>query len=135
MAAISLIPATLLQVTSVVSNQHYSLHESLQLSALWFGFGAPIFALSFFLSTVTSGDFVAPVATWLAVVLNGYVAAALGIREMNLLAAMNGGGTVSRGPFGEWPISGLPWERLSLALTAASLLVVTSVVVTDRQDY
>lgn len=135
MAALCLIPASLLQLTSVLADQNYSLVESLQLCSLWFGFGAPIFALSFFLSAVTRGDFVAPVATWLLVVLNGYVAAALGVREMNLLAAMSGRGTVSSGPFGEWPISGLPWGSLLIALTSASLLLVISIVVTNRRDY
>lgn len=135
MAALCLTPAAFLQLSSLLTHQSYPLPESLQLSSLWFGFGAPIFALSFFLSAVASGDFVAPVATWLLVVLNGYVAAVLGIHELNLLAAMSGRGSVSRGPFGEWSLSGFPWENLLAAMTAASLLLVISVVVTNRRDY
>lgn len=133
LAALALLPAILLPILSILVGQSYPLQEALQFSILWFGFGSTIFAVAFFFSATASGEFVAPVAAYLVVMLQGYVGPAIGIEFV--LKAMSGLGTVYRDASGNLVATGLPWASLAAYSALALILFAVSGVVTQRRDF
>lgn len=133
LVALALLPAALLPVLSFLAGQAYPLGEALQYSALWFGLGSAIFALSFFLAVVASAEFVAPAATFLLLMLQGYVGPAIGMRFV--LKTMSGLGTVYGGPPGDVVVTGLPWGELIAYSASALVLLAGSGLITQRQDF
>ena len=132
-AALALLPATLLPVLSILVDQTYPLPEALQFSILWFGFGSSIFAVAFFFSVIAGGEFVAPAAAYLILMLQGYVGPAIGIQFV--LGAMSGLGTVYGGAFGNVVATGLPWASLAAYSASALILFAVSGFITQRQDF
>jgi len=133
LAAVALLPAMLLSILSILVGQTYPLSEALQFSILWFGFGSAIFAVAFFFSAIASGEFVAPAATYLMVMLQGYVAPVIGIEFV--LRAMSGLGTVYRDPSGDVVATGLPWASLAAYSASALILFAVSGLLTQRRDF
>src|SRR5665213_863919 len=62
--ALSLLPAVLLPTLSRLVGHSYSLLETLQFTALWIGYGSPIFAVAVVLSVTLGGEFVALVVAF-----------------------------------------------------------------------
>jgi hypothetical protein len=135
MAVLSLLPAFLLPLLSTLVQQSYPVSEALQFSVLWLGFGSPIFAAAFFFSVIASSEWVAPLATFLLLIFQGYFASAIGIHNGNIMAAMNGFGTVSSGPFADVMAKGFPWEGLSICGSLALVLLAISARIVQRQNY
>ena len=138
LALLSLLPAALIPTLSAMTHHSYPLSEALHFSALWFFGGLVIFALSFLLSVVTAGEYTAPVACYVAVMLHTVVAAwrPLAPYRLNLMWIM--------GEFQkmQWDASHtlllpppIAWLRMStLALIALGLFFV-ALRVTRRQDF
>lgn len=133
LAALALLPAMLLPILSILVGQTYPLPEALQFSALWFGLGSTIFAVAFFFSVIASGEFVAPVASYLILMLQGYVGPAIGIEFV--LKAMSGLGTVYRDAPGNIVATGLPWGSLAAYSASALILFAVSGFITQRRDF
>jgi len=133
LAALALLPAMLLPILSILVGQTYPLSEALQFSILWFGFGSAIFAVAFFFSVIAGGEFVAPVATYLVLMVQGYVGPAIGTEF--ILKAMSGIGTVYRGASGNVAATGLPWASLAAYSAAVLILLSVSGFVTQRRDF
>jgi len=133
LAALALLPAMLLPILSILVGQTYPLPEALQFSILWFGFGSIIFAVAFFFSVIASGEFVAPAAAYLILMLQGYVGLAIGMKFV--LEAMSGLGTVYRGASGNLVATGLPWGSLAAYSAAALILFAASGLITQRRDF
>jgi len=133
LAAAALLPAVLVPILSTLAGETYPVTEALQFSILWFGFGSIIFAVAFFFSVVAAGEFVAPAATYLILMLQGYVAPAIGIEF--LLKAMSGLDTVYRGASGNVVATGLPWISLAAYSGLALILFAVSGFITQRRDF
>lgn len=69
LAALSLLPAILIPSFSLLVHQYYPLAEALHFSILWFGCCSVIFAATFLLSVVVDGEYTAPVACYVALML------------------------------------------------------------------
>jgi ABC-type transport system involved in multi-copper enzyme maturation permease subunit len=133
LAALVLLPAMLLPLLSILVGQTYPLGEALQFSLLWFGFGSAIFAVAFFFSVIAGGEFVAPAATYLVLMLQGYVGPAIGIEF--ILRAMSGIGTVYRDASANIAPIGLPWSGLAACSASALILFGVSGAITQRRDF
>jgi len=133
LAALALLPAMLLPILSVFDGQTYPLLQALPFSILWFGFGGTVFAVAFFFSVIASGEFVAPAATYLIVMLQGYVGPAIGIEFV--LKAMSGLGTVYRDASGNVVATGLPWAALAAYSASTLILFAASGFITQRRDF
>jgi ABC-2 type transport system permease protein len=75
LAALSLLPAILIPAISALTHRSYPLATSLHFCVLWFFGGLVIFAASFLLSVATPGEYTAPVACYLALVMHTLIAA------------------------------------------------------------
>jgi len=133
LAALALLPAMLLPMLSMLVRQTFPLTDALQFSILWFGFGSAIFAVAFFFSIIAGGEFVAPAAAYLILMLQGYVGPVIGIEFV--LKAMSGLGTVYRGASGNLVATGLPWSSLAAYSASALILFAVSGFITQRRDF
>lgn len=135
---LSLLPALLIPSLSLVVHQYYPASEALHFSVLWFCCCAPLFAVSFLLSVVLSGEYTAPVACYLIFMLEVLIADWRPLRphRLNLMWTMGEFGTMHFDAHSNLVLTGaFPWMRLICLLTiAAALLAVTSRV-TQKQDF
>jgi ABC-2 type transport system permease protein len=138
LAALALLPAILIPALSAFSHRSYPLPVALHFSVLWFVGGMVIFAASFLLSVVTPGEYTAPIACYLVLVLHTFVAAwhPLSGYRLNLLSNMgefqtmrwNAEHTLLQPP----PLS---WPRISVMAFFALLLLSAAIRVTNKQDF
>ena len=89
--------------------------------------------MAFFFSVIASGEFVAPIATYLILMVQGYVGPAIGAEFV--LKAMSGLGTVYRGAAGNLVPTGLPWGSLAAYSASALILFSVSGFITQRRDF
>jgi len=138
LATLVLIPTILIPGLSTLMHRSYPLALALHFSVLWFFGGLIIFATSLLLSVTTHGEYTAPVACYLALVIHTFVAAwhPLAPYRLNLLwimgefRAMHWDATQSllQPP----PLS---WPRMSVMVLVAFVLFTAAVRVTYRQDF
>jgi hypothetical protein len=90
LVALSLLPALLIPSMSALIHQHYPFTQALHFGVLWFCCGSMIFATAFFLSVMLEGEYTAPVACFLVLMLDGLVSGWAPVRawRLNLLATM-----------------------------------------------
>jgi ABC-2 type transport system permease protein len=138
LAALALLPAILVTGLSILTHRTYPLGVALHFSVLWFFGGLIIFAVSYLLSVATQGEYTAPVAGYLVLVVHTYFAAwyRLAPYRLNLMWVMGEFRTMS------WDATHsmlqpppLPWARLSLMALFACVLLATAVRLTQRQDF
>lgn len=138
LAVLALIPAILIPPLSTLIHQSYSVSLALHFSVLWFFGGLIIFALSFFLSVVAPGEYSAPVACYLALMVEELVAGwhPLASYRLNLMWVM--------GEFGvmRWNAAHnllypppLSWLRLFVMALLALLLLSAALRITLREDF
>ena len=123
-AVLSLLPAFWIPLLSWLVQRPFPVTEALHFSPLWFVGGAMIFALAFFLSVIFKGEYTAPVACYILLMLQALLASWAPIRpyRLNLLWTM-----------AEFPT--LPWVRVLTLLLLASVLFALSMRLTQKQDF
>ncbi|KAA6459540.1 hypothetical protein DYQ86_15565 [Acidobacteria bacterium AB60] len=138
LAALASVPAILIPALSAFLHRSYPLPIALHFSVLWFFGGMIIFAASFLLSVVTPGEYTAPVACYLALVLHTFVAAwhPLAGYRLNLMWVMGEFQTM------RWNVAHtlllpppLSWLRMCVMACFALLLLSAAIRVTNKQDY
>jgi ABC-2 type transport system permease protein len=135
---LALLPAIVIPSLSALSQHSYPLPVALHFSVLWFFGGWIIFAASFLLSVVISGEYTAPVVCYLALVLHTFLAAWHPLAEyrLNLMWIMgefqtmrwNAAHSLLQPP----PLS---WLRMFVFAVSALLLFSAAIRVTDKQDF
>ncbi|MGH7783539.1 MAG: hypothetical protein ACREO5_06845, partial [Candidatus Binatia bacterium] len=138
LAVLSLLPAILIPSLSLLVYQSYPLGEALHFSILWFGCGSIIFAASFFLSVVLPGEYTAPVACYIALMLQALIAVWTPLRpyRLNLLWTMGEFGTMRWDPQLNALIGApLPWWRLLTVMLIAFGMLVFATRIAQRQDF
>lgn len=138
LAVLALLPAALLPALSPLIHQSFPVGEALHFSALWFACGTLIYSVSFFLAVVTSGEYTAPVACYVALMLHTAVAQWHPLRpyRLNLMWIMgefrtmhwDAGHTMLLPP----PLS---WSALSAMALISTALLAAAFRVTARQDF
>ena len=138
LATLALIPAILIPGLSKFTHRPYPLAVALHFSVLWFFGGLIIYAASFLLSVATPGEYTAPVACYLALVVHTLVAAwhPLASYRLNLMWIMGEFQTM------HWDAAHdllqpppLSWPRMFVITLIAFLLFSAAVRVTQRQDF
>lgn len=138
LAALSLLPALLIPPLSLLVHEYYPFAEALHFSILWFGCGLIIFAAAFLLSVLLGGEYTAPVACYIALMLEILVSNWPSFRHyrLNLMWTMGEFDTM------HWDrqhllllSDSLPWTRLlTIGLIALGMLV-SAVAVAKKQDF
>lgn len=138
LAMLALIPAILIPGLSTFTHRSYPLPVALHFGVLWFFGGLIIFAASFLLSVTTPGEYTAPVACYLALVIHTLVAAwrPLAPYRLNLMWIMGEFQTM------RWDAAHsllqpppLSWPRLFVMALVAFVLFSAAVRVMQRQDF
>jgi ABC-type transport system involved in multi-copper enzyme maturation permease subunit len=138
LALLSLLPALLIPSLSAAVHQYYPVSESLHFSMLWFCCCAPIFAASFLLSILLTGEYTAPVACYLLFMVEVLIADWRPLRphRLNLMWTMGEFGTMHLDVSSNLMVSGpLPWLRLIALISIAATLLWAGVRVTQKQDF
>lgn len=130
--ALAVVPALAIPPLSALVHQSYSIAEALRYGLLRFVCGAFIFAIAFVLSVVLRGQYTAPMACWVALLLQAQIAAWGPLRAygLNPLRTMDG----------RWDWAGstvndpLPWKGLSIMMLIALAFFAAALKVTQRQN-
>jgi ABC-type transport system involved in multi-copper enzyme maturation permease subunit len=138
LATLALLPAGLIPVLSLVTHRSFPLEEALHFSALWFCCGVVIYAASFLLSVVTSGEYTAPIAAYILLMVHTSAVQwrPLAPYRLNLLQIMgefksmrwDQGHTLLLPP-------PLPWTALFVMAMISIALFAAAIRVTQRQDF
>ncbi len=124
LAVLSFLPALLIPLLSRLAREPYRFADALHFSVLWLVCGSIIFASAYFLSVVLEGEYTAPVACYILLMLQALIASWGPLRpyRLNLMWTM-----------AEFPAT--PWERLlSLTLIAFALFALAGWR-TRKQDF
>lgn len=138
LAVLALLPAILIPSTSALTHHSYPLSVALHFSVVWYFGGLVIFATSFLLSVLAPGEYTAPVACYLLLVLHTFVAAwrPLAGYRLNVMWIMgefqnmhwNAAHTLLEPPT-------VSWSRMSGIALCAFLLFFAAIRVTQKQDF
>jgi len=138
LAALSLVPALLIPLLSRLIHQYYPLAEALHFSILWFGCCSVIFALAFLLSVVLDGEYTAPVACYVALMLEVLISNWPSLRpyRLNLMWTMGDFGIMHWDPRHNLLLSpSLPWARLMMIVLIAFGMLALAARITQKQDF
>jgi ABC-2 type transport system permease protein len=138
LALLSLLPGFLIPILSRLVQQSYPFHEAIHFSVLWFGCGSLIFAASFLLSVVLPGEYTAPVAGYIVLMLQVLIALWQPLRpyRLNLMWTMGEFGTMRWDANHSLLLTGpLPWTRLAVIIVIAAGFLGLSVKITQHQDF
>jgi ABC-type transport system involved in multi-copper enzyme maturation permease subunit len=138
LAVLALLPAVLVPSLCSVAHQSFPLSEALHFSVLWFACGLVIYSSSFFLAVVTYGEYTAPIACYLLLMIHTVAAQWHPLRpyRLNLMWRMGEFRTM------QWDQSHmfllpppLSWTALFVIALISVALFATAARVTDRQDF
>ncbi|HEX4808531.1 MAG TPA: hypothetical protein VH325_06360 [Bryobacteraceae bacterium] len=138
LAILSLLPALLIPSSSLLVHQYYPLAEALHFSILWFCCGSGIFAAAFLLSVLLGGEYTAPVACYVALMLEVLISNWPSLRpyRLNLMWTMGEFGTMHWNPEHNLLLAGpLPWPRLLTIMAIALCMLALAARITQKQDY
>ena len=123
-ALLCLLPALWIPGLSWLVHKPFPVTEALHFGLLWFSGGTLIFALAFFLSVVLKGEYTAPVACYVVLMLQALLASWAPLRpyRLNLLWTM-----------AEFTV--LPWTRMLVLLLLAGVFLTLSARLTQKQDF
>jgi ABC-type transport system involved in multi-copper enzyme maturation permease subunit len=136
LAVLALVPVWLILPLFAMLGQSYPLEEALRYSFLRFVCGAFVFALSFFLSVVSKGEYTAPIACFMVLIFQTRIAWWTRLHSFSGLV-LNPLGTMG----GRWLdianntiYDPLPWKGLSIMVMTALLLLAAATRITQRQN-
>jgi len=137
MIALALVPALVVPVLSPLVHEAYPLLDTLRFALLWAVGGSLLFALSFLLSTLFSGEYTALLAAYVIVFAHTLVAIWRPVRpyHLNLMQTMGGWRVVHLGAQHEVLFGPLPWIRLTTIALLATTLMTISLERIQRQDF
>ncbi len=138
LAVLSLLPAVVIPLLPELVHQYYPFAQALHFSVLWFCCGSIIFAVSFFLSVILAGEYTAPVACFLILILNAGVSSWPPVRDwrLNLMWTMGDFNTMHWDPELNLLLSApLPWARLAVITFLTLCLLAAAVRSTRKQDF
>ena len=138
LGVLALLPAVLLPTLCPLTHQSFPWAEALHFSLLWFACGVVIYSFSFLLAVATVGEYTAPLACYIFLMVDSLVAQwqPLAPYRLNLMWRMGEFKTM------HWDPSHTLLLPSSLSFTALFVMVLTStalfaaaLVVTNRQDF
>jgi ABC-2 type transport system permease protein len=138
LAVISLLPAAVIPGLSALTHHSYPLLVALHFSVLWFFGGLIIFAASFLLSVTAPGEYTAPVACYVALMVHTVVAAwhPLARYRLNVMWIMGEFRAMHWDPAHNLLLPPpLSWLRLAVMGLIGLLMFSIAVRVTQRQDF
>jgi ABC-2 type transport system permease protein len=134
--ALSFVPAAAIPALSALTGQSYPLAQAAQFGILWSVCGAAIYAMALSCSALFEGEYAAPVASLVALVVYS-VAAALPVFDnypFNIHAIMSGEGMLYFHA-DVTQLTGLPWMVLAYVTGTAIALFALVVCLTQRQNF
>ena len=138
LAVLALLPAVLLSTLCPLIRQSFPWSEGLHFSLLWFACGIVIYSLSFFLAVATVGEYTAPLACYLFLMVHTLVAnwRPLAPYRLNLLWRMGEFKTMHWDPSHTiLSPSPLSFSALFVMVLISTALFAAALVVTNRQDF
>jgi hypothetical protein len=128
-ATLSLVPALVIPALSPLAGQFYPWPQAFEFSILWAAGGAFIFAIGFLASSVFAGEYTAPVAAFLALLLYSGIADLPFLEHYSLDVhdIMSGNGARLIGP--------LPWTALAVIVLIVFCLFALAGRLTQHQDF
>ncbi len=138
LAGLSLLPALLIPSLSLLVHQYYPLTEALHFSILWFGCGSIIFAAAYLLSVVLGGQYMAPMACYVALMLEALISNWPSLRpyRLNVMWTMGEFGTMHWNSQHNLLLTDpLPWARLLTIMVIALGMLALAARITQRQDF
>jgi ABC-type transport system involved in multi-copper enzyme maturation permease subunit len=124
LGTLSFLPVLLLPLLSRLAHDPYPISKTLHYSVLWFVCSMVIFAFAHLLSVSLEGEYTAPVACYIALMLQALIASWTPLRphRLNLMWTM-----------AEFPA--IPWERLLTLTLIAFILFALAAWRTQKQDF
>jgi ABC-type transport system involved in multi-copper enzyme maturation permease subunit len=137
LAVLVLIPGIALPAFSRIAGESYPLSQALQFSLLWLITDGCVFAGTFLLSTVLSGQYTAFLAGWIALFVSGSANAVPRLRpyHFNINHVQSGFDMSYFDPMTMTLQGPLPWLRLGVITCLAVLFLLTAFRITERQDF
>ncbi len=138
MAVLSLMPAILIPLLSLLLGLSYPFTQALHFGILWFTCGSVILALAFLLSVVLPGEYTAPAVCYVVLMLQALVADWKPLKpyRTNLFWTMGEFGRMHWGARHNLLMSdSLPWERLLMIMLIAFGMFALAVRVSQKQEF
>lgn len=136
-AALSFLPALVIPALSPLVGQFYPWYQALQFALLWTTGGALIFTLGFLASSLFGGEYTAPVAALLGLLLYSVVADLPFLERypLDIHDIMSGAGMPYFRPNASLLIGPFPWTTLAIILLIVLSLVALAGRITAVQDF
>jgi len=136
-AALSFVPALVIPALSALAGQFYPWPQAFEFSLLWTAGGAVIFAIGFVASSVFAGEYTAPVAAFLGLLLYSVIADLpfLEHYSLDIHDIMSGIGMPYFQPNGALLIGPLPWTVLAIIVLTVFCLFALAGRITQHQDF
>lgn len=136
-AALSLVPALVIPALSSLAGQFYPWPQAFEFSLLWTAGGAVIFAIGFMASSVFAGEYTAPVAAFLGLLVYSVIADLpfLEHYSLNVHDIMSGIGMPYFQANGALLIGPLPWTALAVIVLTVLCLFALAGRITQHQDF
>ena len=136
-AALSFVPALVIPALSPLVGQFYPWSQALQFSLLWTFGGALIFVLGFLASSVFAGEYTAPVAAFLMLLVYSVIADLPVVEHyaLDVHDIMSGVGMPYFQSDGSLLIGPLPWMALAVILVVVFSLVALAGRIARQQDF
>lgn len=138
LAVLALLPAVLLSTLCPLFRQSFPWAEGLHFSLLWFACGIVIYSLSFFLAVATVGEYTAPLACYIFLMVHTLVAQwqPLAPYRLNLMWRMGEFKTMHWDPHHALLLpSPLSFTALLVMVLISTALFAAALTVTNRQDF
>lgn len=136
-AALSFLPALVIPAASQLVHQSYPLSQALQFALLWTVCGTFFFTLAFLPSVIFGGEYVAPVASILGLLVYSLFSDLPGVeRHLADIHDVMGGEDMPYFSESLARITGpLPWTTLGIFLLFAVGMMALATRITERQDF
>jgi len=133
---LALFPALALVTLSPLIGQTFAVLDATRFAVVWIVCGALIFAVTFLISSLFSGEIIDIVGGYLVVMFQAVIAKWPPIArfQINIAWVMNGRGFVQTDVNGVVSTGPLPWVRLAVIASIAAVLLLVSVEVVRRRD-
>jgi len=136
-AALSLVPALVIPALSPLAGQFYPWPQAFEFSLLWTAGGALIFVIGFVASSVFAGEYTAPVAAFLGLLLYSVIADLPFLEHypLDIHDIMSGKGMPYFESNGARLIGPLPWTALAGIVLIVFCLFALAGRITEHQDF